>query len=121
MGLRLFADHCVPTSIVQGLGNAGHSVLVLRDQIPTRSEDTIVIAKAQELDTILLSLNGDFSDIVTYPPQKYQGIVAIQIRNHPEVIPAVLRRLLDYTAIHRDQNEYLGKLFLVEPHRIRIR
>jgi hypothetical protein len=36
----------------------------------------MVIAKAQKLDSILLSLNGDFADIVTYPPKSYQGIVA---------------------------------------------
>ena len=96
-------------------------MLVLRDHLPTNSEDNIVIAKAQELGAILLSVNGDFSDIVTYPPINYAGIMAIQLRNHPEVIPAVLRRLLDYLAAYQVQGEYRGKLLLVEPHRIRIR
>ena len=27
----------------------------------------------------LLSLNGDFADIVTYPPASYRGIVAVQL------------------------------------------
>ena len=36
----------------------------------------MVIAKAQKLDSTLLSLNGDFADIVTYPPKSYQEIVA---------------------------------------------
>ena len=50
------------------------------------SPDENVIAKAQEIDAILLSMNGDFADIVTYPPKDYTGIVALQIRNDPEVL-----------------------------------
>ena len=47
----------------------------------------LVIAKAQEIDAILLSLNGDFADIVNYPPTNYRGIVALQMRNHSEILP----------------------------------
>ena len=38
------------------------------------SSDMVVITKAQEIDAILLSLNGDFSHIVNYPPKNYKGI-----------------------------------------------
>ena len=66
MSLRLFADHCVPGSVIQTLQGAGHEVLRLRDHIPADSSDQLVISKAQEEGAILLSLNGDFADIVTY-------------------------------------------------------
>jgi hypothetical protein len=103
------------------LRDAEHSVFLLRDHIATDSEDGAVITKAQELDAILVSLNGDFSDIVTFPPLRFNGIVAIQVRNHPEAIPAIIRRLMSYLSAHADQEDYAGKLFLVEGHRIRIR
>jgi hypothetical protein len=45
--------------------------LRLRDFLEPELPDPIVIARAQELGTILLSLNGDFADIVTYPPARY--------------------------------------------------
>ena len=45
----------------------------------------MVIAKAQEIDAILLSMNGVFADIVTYPPKNYKGIVALQMRRVPQV------------------------------------
>ena len=89
MSLRFFADHCVPTSVIQALRDAGHSVFLLRDHIAKDSEDGAVVTKAQELDAILVSLNGDFSDIVTYPPAKFQGILALQVRNHPEAISSI--------------------------------
>src|SRR5882724_9953917 len=64
MALRFLADHCVSNSTVQSLREAHHEVLRLKDVLPVESSDTIVIAKAQEIDAILLSLNGDFSHIV---------------------------------------------------------
>jgi predicted nuclease of predicted toxin-antitoxin system len=90
MTLRFFADHCISNSIIGTLGDAGYFVLRLKDHIPTDSHDSMVILKAQELDAVLVSLNGDFADIVTYPPEKYRGIIALQVRNRPEIIPRIM-------------------------------
>ncbi len=121
MSLRFFADHCVPNFVINELSIAGFDVFRLKDHIPIESNDAIVIANAQQLDTILLSLNGDFADIVTYPPANYNGIIALQMKNHPEIIKQIMIILTDYLSIHSDMNHYKGKLFLVEAHRIRVR
>jgi hypothetical protein len=68
-----------------------------------------------------LSLNGDFADIVTYPPANYGGIVSIQLRNYPAIIPLLMQGLLNYLSKHCDVKHYQGKLFIVEVNRIRIR
>lgn len=65
MALRFLADHCISNTIVQALRDAAHEVVRLKDVLPVESPDTTVIAKAQEIDAILLSMNGDFADIVT--------------------------------------------------------
>lgn len=121
MSLRFFTDHCVPNSVIQVLRDAGHEVFILKEHIPQDSDDPVVIAEVQDLDAILVSLNGDFSDIVTYPPSNYKGIIALQVRNHPEVIPALMQRLVRHLSAHPEMNNYKGQLFLVEAHRIRIR
>jgi predicted nuclease of predicted toxin-antitoxin system len=121
MSLRLFTDQCVPNSVTQALRDAGHDVFILKEHIPEDSNDAIVIAKAQELDAILVSLNGDFADIATYPPSRYKGLIALQVRNHPEVIPAIIQRLVNYLAARPGMPSYEGQLLLVEAHRIRIR
>jgi predicted nuclease of predicted toxin-antitoxin system len=121
MSLRLFADHCVPNSVIQTLRGAGHNVLVLREHIPPDSDDEAVIAKAQELNSILVSLNGDFADITTYPRSHHKGIIALQVKSHPEVISAMMRRLTAYLSAQPEMARYEGQLFLVEAHRIRIR
>jgi predicted nuclease of predicted toxin-antitoxin system len=121
MLLKFFADHCVPTSVILALRASSYEVLVLREHIPTDSPDEKVIAKAQELDCILISLNGDFSDIVAYPPFKYKGIISLQIRNHPESILQIVEKLKEHLSEHNSKDDYNGKLLLVEAHRIRIR
>ncbi|MEG4271169.1 MULTISPECIES: DUF5615 family PIN-like protein [unclassified Microcoleus] len=121
MSLRLFIDQCVPKSIIQILRDTEHEVFVLGDYIAIESPDIIVIAKAQELNAILVSINGDFADIVTYPPSSYQGIISIQLRNHPEIIPQLMARLTEYLSLHDSEEHYRGKLLLVEVYRIRIR
>ena len=121
MSLRILVDHCVPESAVQYLLNAGHEVLRLRDCLSTDATDFEVISKAQELNAVLLSLNGDFADIVNFPPEKYKGIIALQIENHPEILPALLQTLTGYLSLHNNINHYSGKLLVAEVHRIRIR
>ncbi len=121
MALRFLADHCISNSIIQTLREANHEVLRLKDLLPVESSDAIVFAKAQEIDAILLSLNGDFADIVTYPPKSHKGIVALQMRNHPETLPYLMARLTAYLNVQPAREHYCGKLFVVEAARIRIR
>ena len=121
MSLIFFSDQCVPTEISNILIRNGHGVTPLRDALPIRSPDADVIAKAQSLGAILVSLNGDFADIVDYPPSEYAGIVAIQLKNHPETIPSLMGRLINFLIENPEQEFYRGKLIIVEPHRIRIR
>src|SRR5690349_10440213 len=121
MSLRFLSDHCVPRVIADALRQHSHRVIALRDVLPPRSPDEIVVAKAQDLGCILLSLNGDFADIVTYPPANYQGIIAVQLHNHPEITDRLLDRLTAYLDAHPAADHYRGILVIVEVHRIRIR
>jgi predicted nuclease of predicted toxin-antitoxin system len=121
MNLRFLADQCVPSSIIRALREEGHEILRLKDSIAVDSPDPVVMAKAYELDAILLSLNGDFADIVSYPPADYRGIIALQVRNHPEAIPQLISRPVSFISPHTDRQYFIGKLLLIEPHRIRIR
>ena len=121
MSLPLLGDQCVPATITNALRDAGHHVFVLREVLSIRAPDPIVLAKAQELDAVLVSLDGDFSDIVAYPPTEHGGIISIQLHNHPEIIPQVMTTLIAFLREHSDRDFYRGKLLLVEVHRIRIR
>jgi len=49
------------------------------------------------------------------------GILAIQLKNHPETIPSLMGRLVNFLIQNPEQEFYRGKLIIVEPHRVRIR
>ncbi len=121
MSLRFLSDQCVPAEITETLRRQGHQATLLREVLPIRSPDPVVIGKARELGAILVSLNGDFSVIVAYPPAQHLGIVAIQLHNHPETIPPLMELLAAFLDSHPAQDFYHGKLFLIEVHRVRIR
>lgn len=121
MSLLFFSDQCVPREITDLFKAANYPVVLLREALPIQSPDPEVIAEAQRREAILVSLNGDFSDIITYPPASYGGIIAIQLHNHPEVIPLLMQNLIAFLRANPDREFYRGKLFIVEPHRIRIR
>jgi predicted nuclease of predicted toxin-antitoxin system len=121
MSLRLLADHCISREIIDAIREMGHDVVRLKDVLAPDSPDAVVIAKAKEIDSVLISLNGDFADIITYPPEAYEGIITLQVRNHPEIIPQLIGRLRLYLTSHPDRAFYRGKLLIVEPHRIRVR
>ena len=105
----------------ESLQDAGHAVELLRNHMPINARDPDVIARAQNLDAVLVSLNGDFADIINYPPAKFGGIIALQVKSHPESLPAIVMRLLTYFGEHPDRDHYFGKLLLIEAHRIRIK
>jgi predicted nuclease of predicted toxin-antitoxin system len=121
MSVRFLLDQCVPRSVGELLKKAGYQVELLRDHLPIDAKDPDVIAAAQKLDAVLLTLDGDFADIINYPPVNFGGIVALQMRNHPEILPAIVMRLLTYLGENAEREHYNGKLLLVEAHRIRIK
>ena len=120
MSLRFFIDQCVPRSVGETLRGAGYEAEILREHIPPDAPDAKVIAYAQTIDAILVTLNGDFADIINYPPARFGGIIALQVKNHPEILPAIMMRLLTYLSAHA-RGDFAGKLFLAEAHRIRIK
>jgi predicted nuclease of predicted toxin-antitoxin system len=85
------------------------------------SPDPVVIQKAQECNALLLTLNGDFADLINYPPQRFKGIISIQLKNHPENIPLICEKLQVYIDEHPVMADFKGKLIVFEPHRIRVR
>lgn len=121
MSLKFFADHCVPTYVIRSIERMGHKVLRLRDYLPTDAPDKAVILKAQELGCILISLDGDFANIIMFPPSEFMGIIALQLKNHPDILPGLMNRLGDYLIAHPEGQHYKGLLLVVNVDAIRIR
>jgi hypothetical protein len=68
----------------------------------------------------LMSADFDFGDIRVYPPSSYFGLVIID-RPENATVPDVVR-LVDRLFSHGEiLSELVGRLIIVDSHRIRIR
>jgi predicted nuclease of predicted toxin-antitoxin system len=119
--VRFFLDHCIANSVATALRSAGHEVVHLYQAIPVDSEDHVVIKTAQTMDALLVSLNGDFADIVQFDPGNYSGIISLRMENRPSRIPLLMTQLFNLFSKYPDRDWYRGKLIIVEPYRCRIR
>jgi predicted nuclease of predicted toxin-antitoxin system len=62
--LRLFLDEGVPDAVGRVFTEAGHTVIYLRDSIPTGSPDELVAVAAERNDAILVACDGDMRQLV---------------------------------------------------------
>jgi predicted nuclease of predicted toxin-antitoxin system len=116
--MRFKIDENLPASSCDILREAGHDALTVLDQAMGGDPDPNIASVCSAEGRILLTLDTDFGNILAYPPANYPGLIVIrtQDQSKPTVLEFV-RRIT--TAMESESPE--GKLWIVEPHRIRER
>ncbi len=82
--MTILIDHCVFPRYKRLLESWGYEARLLHEVIQTDAADPDVLETALQLDAILLTFDMDFSNIVTYPPHDYQGIIVIRYQAEDE-------------------------------------
>ena len=116
--MQFKTDENVPLEAVDLLRAAGHDAASVFDQSLGGRNDARIASVCKEEDRALITLDSDFSDIRTYRPADYPGLLVLRLarQSTPEVT-RVVRRLLEVLRA----NDCRGQLWIVEPERIRIR
>ena len=111
-------DNCVPRRYLRLLKEWGYDVILMTDRIEPDATDDKVIELITELDAVLLTVDLDFSNILDYPPQNYQGIVVLRyhIRDEFDIDKSLKIALED---LYRD--ELRGCLVIVTSEQYRLR
>ncbi len=78
--MRFKIDENLPVEAALSLRNAGHDVLTIHDQQMVGDPDPQVAVVCKSEQRAIISLELDFSDIRTYPPGNYDGIVVLRPR-----------------------------------------
>ena len=114
--MRLKTDENLPASVVKLLRDAGHDTVV-GESLAGASDDVVLAAATQE-QRAFLTLDKDFADIRAYPPADYAGILILRVSDQSAAnIRALVTRLLPLI-----QGAGLaGKLWIVDPRRVRVR
>lgn len=114
----ILLDNCVPRRYLRLLKQWNYVAELSSAHIAPDAPDTDVIALAQELDAVLLTIDLDFSNILNYPPADYGGIMVMRYRivDEAEVDKTLETALSD---LYRD--DLRGALVIISPGRYRIR
>ena len=94
-----------------------HDCLTVWDEGLSEADDSVILQAAVTEDRVLVTNDFDFSNVLVYPPEKTAGIVVL---NPPgRVSRSLLKHLVEVLLRAMSTNTVQGKLWIVEPTRIR--
>ena len=116
--MQFKTDENLPIDVAEALRDAGFDASTIHDQKMVGNPDPQVAAVCQAEKRALVTLDLDFSDIRTYPPADYSGIIVLRPRDQAK--PTVLRlisQLIPLLAVEPLE----GNLWIVQETGLRIR
>ena len=115
--MRFKLDENLSPSLAEMFGAAGHDAHSVTEQALGGQPDGRIIGVCTRELRALVTLDLDFSNILTYPPANFAGIVVLRLTDqaHPTVTTAI-RRMLALLP----HEKLSGTLWIVEEHRVRI-
>ena len=118
MTLKFKVDENLPIEAASLLNEAGHDALTVADQRMSGRPDSAVADVCRDEGRIVVTLDLDFSDIRTYRPGDYPGIIVLRLSrlDKPRVLH-VMQSLLPTLK----QESPSGKLWIVDETTVRIR
>jgi hypothetical protein len=100
------------------LRQCGHDVLTVYDQGLCGIADDRLFDICSNEDRVLVTLDRDFGEILRFPPSDGAGLVVLDLG--PRATPTrILDRLADFISV-AETHDVGGKLWIVEPGRVRI-
>lgn len=116
--LAFKVDENLPEDVAAALREAGHEAATVASQGLAGVEDARLTEVLRREARVLVTLDVDFGDIRTYPPEEHPGIVVLRVakQDKPRVLAAI-RRILPLLGTE----PVTGRLWVVEEHAVRIR
>src|SRR4030067_2988129 len=73
-------DENLPAEILSLLVNTGYNAKTVNDQQLQGINDPALIDICNREHRVLVTLDTDFSDIRSYPPEEFSGIIVLRVR-----------------------------------------
>ena len=89
--MKFKIDENLPADIAVLLQEAGYDAMTLLDQKLGGHADPRIASACRTEDRALITLDMDFADIRSYPPNQYPGVVVLRLRRQdkPHVMATV--------------------------------
>lgn len=115
--MRLKLDENLGPAISGLFRASGHDVDTVRDEGLAGATDDKVFAKAGSAGRVLVTLDLDFSNPLRFGPSNTPGIIVLR---PARPVMEQIRSLAMETAAYLGVEDPLGRIWIVEPGRIRI-
>lgn len=116
--MRVKLDENLPIQLKALFERSGHDSATVLDEGMGGASDPDVAAACLAEERVLITQDLDFSDIRTYPPAEYFGIVVLRLSTSArDAVLEVGGTLIE----HLEEAAPSGQLWIVERSRIRIR
>ncbi|MBI4964171.1 MAG: DUF5615 family PIN-like protein [Desulfomonile tiedjei] len=99
------------------LEEAGHHVSTVAEEGLQGEKDPVLAQTCKDLGLCLITVDLGFAQILEYRPNEYPGIIVLR---HPSPSLAGMRELISQVATALKTRSPQGRLWIVEPGRIRI-
>ena len=112
--LKLLIDENIRREVADFLAISGNDIV----RVPKGSSDTLIAKIAKNERRIIITHDGDFTNMLSYPPKEYAGIIHIKI--HPpkaETIIPALTKLFTKLSVKKFEK----KLIILEENTFLIR
>jgi len=100
------------------LRSQGHDVKDIKEMHLYGESDETIISLAQRENRILVTLDQDFGNIITYPTEKYPGIIILKV--HPPSMSQTTY-LLKKVITRVTEKEIKQALVVIDKNKFRIR
>ncbi len=115
--MKFKIDENLPTEFVELLQAAHHDAVTALSQGLQGEDDPVLIDLCRQEGRVLVTLDLDFSDIRTYPPQEVPGLMVLRVRRQDKRhLIEVFRRAIPLIA----QEPVEHRLWIIEETRVRI-
>jgi predicted nuclease of predicted toxin-antitoxin system len=115
--MKFKTDENLPGETADLLRAAGHDAVTVRAQRLGGSTDPTIASVCQREGRVLITLDLDFADIKTYPPNRYPGIVVLRLaRQDKKGVMQTFARIVPLLGTE----PVSGSLWVVEESQVRI-
>src|SRR3954451_25267562 len=94
--MKFKTDENMPAEAAELLRAAGHDAMSVVDQALRGSDDSRIAKVCRRERRVLVTLDVDFADLRSYPPEEFAGLIVLRLKNQDrdsilEALSRVLR------------------------------
>lgn len=118
MEMKFKIDENLPIDLVEILKEAKYDAMSIIDQNLSGKADIQIASTCQKEKRIFVTLDMDFADIRSYPPDQYSGLIVLRLKRQDK--PYILKIFSHLLRLFPKKPIY-HHLWIVEENKIRIR